>query len=57
MEQLGWLASTDKNQTTKTISIDGKKLKVLHLLSKVVDGSGDSNDDEEDDLALAEMGL
>ena len=57
MEQLGWLASTDKNQTTKTISIDGKKLKVLHLLSKVVDGSGDSNDDDEDDLALAEMGL
>ena len=62
MEQLGWLATTGKGQTTKLVSVDNKKIRVLHWLPDVLANNEDADgrDDEEGDeteAAILELGL
>jgi len=51
MQQLGWLAQTGGEQTTKLVSIGGEKLRVLHLLSDFLKPT------DEDDEEINELGL
>jgi hypothetical protein len=58
MEQLGWLARQDREQTTRKVSIGGNKERVLHLLPTVL--AKDENDDDETEdgeVQLRELGL
>jgi hypothetical protein len=55
MEQLGWLAGTDKEHTAKKVSIGGQKLRVLHWKPGILESEG-SDSDEDSDI-LMETGL
>jgi hypothetical protein len=58
MEQLGWLAGTGAEKTTKMVSIGGDKIRVLHMLPSVIDPSQDGGTDyDEGDEILGETGL
>ena len=58
MEQLGWLAGTGAEKTTKMVSIGGDKIRVLHMLPSVIDPSQDwGTDYDEGDEILGETGL
>ena len=58
MEQLGWLAGTGAEKTTKMVSIGGDKIRVLHMLPSVIDPSQDGGSDyDEGDEILEETGL
>jgi hypothetical protein len=58
MEQLGWLATTDKDQTAKKLSVGGQKVRVLHWKLGVIEGSDDEkSSDDDDDSILQETGL
>lgn len=58
MEQMGWLAGTGAEKTTKVVSIGGEKIRILHLLPNVLDPGQDgcSNYDDGDEI-LGETGL
>lgn len=55
MEQLGWLAGTDKSQTAKKISIGGEKVRVLHWRPGVLEDTDAT--DTGDDGDTTELGL
>ena len=58
MEQLGWLAGTDKTHTAKKVSIGGQKVRVLHWKPGVLETTDDeSADDDDGDAVLLETGL
>lgn len=65
MAQLGWLADKGKGSTTKVISMDKEKIRVLHVLPSFLDeddgdGTGDAGGDEDDGDSIdpaAELGL
>jgi hypothetical protein len=55
MEQLGWIVSRDKNQTTKSAKMGGTQARVLHLHPSVLDGSDDAGADEYEQMGAAEI--
>jgi len=58
MQQMGWLATTGSDKTTKMVSIDGEKLRLLHFLPTILDADDDTVDqDAEGDDALRVTGL
>ena len=58
MEQLGWLAHKDKEQTTRVMSIGGRKSRMLHLLPTVLAKDENDGDETEDaETQLRELGL
>ncbi len=58
MEQFGWIARRDKDQTTRKVSIGGNKERVLHLIPTVLTASASGEDEVEDgEDELREFGL
>jgi hypothetical protein len=58
MEQLGWLACTEKGHTTRLVSIGNEKRRVLHLLPGFTTPTADEDeDDAEGDAAIKQTGL
>jgi hypothetical protein len=58
MQQLGWLATTGGDQTTRLVSIGGEKQRVLHLTPAILDANADGIDTmDESEAACAATGL